>query len=164
MATATVIDGAPKPARFWLHPMFISYAMGPAALVTLVILRQLGYIAQTPILLWLGVFIAIPVSSWTMELLYRKEPTRIHLHERIAVHAAAVTVVIYLSGWGPVLVAAFAFVALENVSHDGSETWKVTALWSLAGIAVGELLTWAGLFPSLLPVGKGALVASWAPS
>jgi diguanylate cyclase (GGDEF)-like protein/PAS domain S-box-containing protein len=159
VAPSSAIDGNPKPGRFWLHPMFISYAMGPAALVTLVILRQLGYIAQTPIALWLGVFIAIPVSSWAMELYYRKEPTRIHLHERIAVHAAAVTVVIYLSGWGPVLVAAFAFVALENVSHDGSSTWKVTALWSMIAIATGELLTWAGWFPSRLPVGEGAVLA-----
>ena len=62
--------------------------------------------------------------------------------------------VIYLSGWGPVLTAAFAFVALENVSHDGSRTWRRTALWSLLGIVVGQVAIWQHWAPSFLSVGK----------
>src|SRR6202040_2965472 len=62
----------------------------------------------------------------------------------------AVTTVIYLSGWGPVLTGAFAFVALENVSHDGSRAWRITTLWSMAGIAVGQLAVFQGWAPSFL--------------
>ena len=84
----------------------------------------------------------------------RRHPTTLWLNARVAWHAAAVTAVIYLSGWGPVLIGAFAFVALENVSHDGSRTWRRTALWSLLGIAVGQVAIWQGWAPSFLSVGK----------
>ena len=57
----------------------------------------------------------------------------------MAIQVAAVTTVIYLSGWGPVLCGAFAFLALENVSRCGSRVWRFTALWSLLGIACGQL-------------------------
>jgi diguanylate cyclase (GGDEF)-like protein/PAS domain S-box-containing protein len=66
------------------------------------------------------------------------------------VQAAGVTTVIYLTGWGPVLSGAYAFLALENVSHSGSRVWRVTALWSLVGIAVGQLLISEGWAPSKL--------------
>ena len=54
---------------------------------------------------------AAPTASTT--------PTRTGsgLHIRVAVQAASVTAVIYLSGWGPVLSGAYAFLALENVAR-----------------------------------------------
>ena len=77
-------------------------------------------------------------------------PSRLRINARVAWHAGVVTTVIYLSGWGPVLVGAFTFAALETVSHDGSRTWRVSALWSLVGISVGQLLIWQGWAPSFL--------------
>jgi len=58
--------------------------------------------------------------------------------------------VIYLSGWGPVLTGAFAFVALENLAHDGSRTWRITLLWSLVGIAIGQVAIAEDWMPSFL--------------
>ena len=74
---------------------------------------------------------------------------------RVAQNVAAVTLVIYLTGWGPVLVLAFAFVALENIAHDGSRLWRVAALWSLLGIAAGQAAIWAGWAPSVLSASQG---------
>ncbi len=145
----------PPPKRPRLNPYILGYAMGPAALVAILVLRHFGVVAHEPVWLWLAVFVAIPVTSASCEILYRRRPTTLRLHARVAVHAAAVTTVIYLSGWGPVLIGAFAFVALENVSHDGSRTWRVTALWSLLGIAIGQVAIWQGWAPSFLSVGKG---------
>jgi len=147
------------PARFGgrlprLNPYVLGYLMGPAALVAILLLRSYGVVALEPVPVWLGVFVAIPVTSAMCELLYRRKPTALRRHARVACHAAAVTVVIYLTGWGPVLTGAFAFVALENVSHDGSRTWKVTALWSILGIAIGQIAVWRGWLPSLLSVDK----------
>ena len=137
-----------------LNPHVLGYLMGPAALVAILLLRSYGVVAREPVPVWLGVFVAIPATSGLCDVLYRRRPTALRLHLRVACHAAAVTVVIYLTGWGPVLTGAFVFVALENVSHDGSRTWKVTALWSILAIAIGQIAVWQGWVPSLLSVSK----------
>ncbi len=146
---------ATHPRRPRLNPHVLSYLMGPAALVALIGLRRLGVVAKEPVWLWLAVFVAIPATSLVVEALYRRSPTTLMLNARVACHAAAVTVVIYLTGWGPVLTGAFAFTALENVAHDGSRTWRLTALWSLMGIVVGQVAIWQGWAPSFLSVSYG---------
>ncbi len=151
---ASEADAPARSRRARMNPYILGYAMGPAALVTILFLRNFGVVAREPVWLWLVVFAAIPLASMTLEFLCRRNPTTVRLNARVACHAAAVTVVIYLSGWGPVLVGAFAFVALENVSHDGSRTWRRTALWSVLGIAGGQVAIWQGWAPSLLSVGK----------
>src|ERR1700688_1631158 len=147
-------DEQPPRKRARLNPSILSYSMGPAALVIILILRHFGVVAPEPVWLWLSVFVAIPVTSVVLDVLYGRKPTTVRLHLRVGCHAAAVTTVIYLSGWGPVLTGAFAFVALENVSHDGSRTWRLTALWSLLGITVGQVAIWQRWVPSVLSVGK----------
>jgi diguanylate cyclase (GGDEF)-like protein/PAS domain S-box-containing protein len=148
-------DAADPPSkRHRLNPSILAYSMGPAALATLLFLRHFGVVAHVSVWLWLAVFTAIPAGSVGLEALCRRNPSRLWLNARVAWHAAAVTMVIYLSGWGPVLTAAFAFVALENVSHDGSRTWRRTALWSFTGIAVGQVAIWQHWVPSFLSVGK----------
>ncbi len=136
--------------RIRLNPYLLGYVMGPAALVVILLLERFRMIAQQPLWLWLAVFVTIPSLSIALEVWYRRRPCRLRLHARVAWHAATVTAVIYLSGWGPVLVMAFAFVALENVSHDGSKAWRVTALWSVAGITVGQIAIWMQWAPSFL--------------
>ena len=139
------VTGTARPARRALNPSLLAYLMGPAALAAILLLMHFHDVAQEPVWGWVAVFIAVPVSSLTGDHLYRRWPTATSLHVRVAVQAAGVTTVIYLTGWGPVLSGAYAFLALENVSHSGSRVWRVTALWSLVGIAVGQLLISAGL-------------------
>jgi diguanylate cyclase (GGDEF)-like protein/PAS domain S-box-containing protein len=145
--------GSSPPRR--LNPHLLGYLMGPSALVAILLLRAFGVVAHEPVSVWLAVFAAIPAASMACDVVYGRHPTRVWRHTRVACHAAAVTVVIYLSGWGPVLTGAFAFVALENVSHDGSRIWKITTLWSLLGIAVGQVCIWQRWAPSFLSVAKG---------
>jgi len=132
----------------------LSYLMGPAAFVVLLVLRRFGVIAREPIWLYVAVFTAIPAAGLSADFLYRRNPSRARLHLRVAVHAAAVTVVIYMSGWGPMLVGAYAFVALENISHSGSKIWRVTTMWSLLGIALGQIAIWQSVAPSLISLSK----------
>src|SRR3984957_1407062 len=161
-SVASTWSAQPSPAatesrpskRARLNPYILGYSMGPAALATLLFLRHFGVVAHVPVWLWLAVFAAIPAGSVALEFQCRRNPSTLWLNARVARRAAAVTAVVYLSGWGPVLVGAFAFVALENVSHDGSRTWRRTALWSLLGIAGGQVAIWQGWAPSFLSVGK----------
>ena len=77
---------------------------------------------------------------------------------------AAVTVASYLTGWGPVLWAAYAFVALENLARVGSVSSQPIVLCSLLGMAIGQFCLSQGWFPSELspgeplPGGDGRLV------
>ncbi len=153
------VSGAAGPARRTLDPSLLAYLMGPAALAAILLLMHFHDVAQEPVWGWVAVFIAVPVSSLTCDHLYRWRPTSMTLHARVAVQAAGVTTVIYLTGWGPVLSGAYAFLALENVSHSGSRVWRVTALWSLAGIAVGQLLISQGWAPSILSTSESDALA-----
>ena len=57
---------------------------------------------------------------------------------------------------------AFAFVALENISRDGSRLWRATARWSLLGIAAGQAAIWAGWAPSVLSTSRANALALMA--
>ncbi len=145
--------------RRFVKPTTLAYLMGPAALVALLVLMRYHDVAQEPVWLWVAVFMLVPLVSLAVDRLYAFRPGRLTLHARVATQAAAVTVVIYLSGWGPVLAGAYAFLALENVSHGGSRVWRVTALWSLTGIAAGQVAISYGWAPSALSVSKANALA-----
>ncbi|MGA2836376.1 MAG: EAL domain-containing protein [Acidimicrobiales bacterium] len=142
-----------------IGPSLVAYLMGPVALVTILVLMHYGDVAREPAWLWVAVFVAVPASSLLVDRLYTDNSTRVTMHIRIAVQAAAVTAVIYLTGWGPVLWGAFAFLALENVSRGGSSVWRITALWSLVGIGLGQFLIWQGWMPSRLTMAEANSLA-----
>jgi diguanylate cyclase (GGDEF)-like protein/PAS domain S-box-containing protein len=133
-----------------LDPTKLAYLIGPAAFVVLLLLKQLGYTERQSLWLWLGVFIAIFAVNFVVDQIYNDRPSRLTLNLRVVSQVAAVTVVIYLTGWGPVLWGAYAFIALENVARGGSRVWLTTAAWSLAGMAVGQFSLAQGWFPSEL--------------
>jgi diguanylate cyclase (GGDEF)-like protein/PAS domain S-box-containing protein len=149
----------PRRGRVRLNPRVLAYGMGPAALLVLLVLDRYGMIAREPVWMWLVVFTVVPASSAAIEIAYQRRPDTLRLHARIACHAAAVTAVIYLTGWGPVLTGAYAFVALENLSQHGSKVWRVTALWSTVGILAGQLALWQGIVPSSLSVSRTPALA-----
>ncbi len=151
---------SPRPAgRRYLNPRMLAYLMGPAALGALLVLMRFGEAARESAWLWLAIFVTIPLLSVAGDRLYDARPDQRRLHLRIAIQAAAVTAVIYLSGWGPVLWGAYAFLALENVARSGSRVWRITALWSLVGIGLGQVAVWQKVFPSFLALSQANALA-----
>jgi len=142
-----------------IGPTYLAYLIGPFALVAVLLLMHFGAIVREPTWVWIAVFIAVPLSSLIADALSRAQPSMITTHLRIATHASAVAAVIYLTGWGPVLWGAFAFIALENVSNDGSRSWSITAFWSLAAIGAGQLLIAEGVMPTKLTMAEGTALA-----
>src|SRR5712692_6435208 len=57
--------------------------------------------------------------------------SRASVHVRVLVQTAVVTATLYVTGWGPVLAVAYAFMAQENVARSGSKTWRITAGWTV---------------------------------
>ena len=142
-----------------LNPSLLAYLMGPAAFVVLIVLMHFNLVVREPLWVWAIVFVAIPVSNLVVDGVYHHYPGWAGLNLRVAVQAAAVTVVIYLSGWGSVLTMAFAFLAIENVAHDGSRVWRITALWSLVGITIGQVYLTLDWLPSVLTVTQANALA-----
>ncbi len=146
--------------RPWFNPTVIAYFMAPCALVVILLLMHFDVIVKRPALAWVAVLGGVLAVAYPVNRLYRERPTRLRLHFRILVGAAAVTSVTYLTGWGPVLIGAYAFLALDSISQDGSEVWPIVTFWSLVALAVGQLGIAQGWLPSVLSVHQGnAMVA-----
>ena len=159
-ADAVAIERAERPDDRGLSPVILGYAAGPLALVLVAVFLHFGLVARLP--LWsyvavVGVTLALSmaVEGW------REEPAgSIKLHARLGLHVLAVTVAIYMTGWGPVLGMAYAFVALEELQQCGAAMWRGVMCWSLVCIAVAQVLVWRGVAPSFLkPVDAEAIGA-----
>ena len=133
-----------------LGPRKLAYLIGPVAFLVILLLMRVGYTARESAWTWLGVFAAIVALNLIADHYYEVRPGTVTLNLRVMIQVAAVTAVIYLTGWGPVLWGAYAFIALENVARGGSRVWRTTALWSLVGMAVGQFSLTRGWLPSEL--------------
>jgi diguanylate cyclase (GGDEF)-like protein/PAS domain S-box-containing protein len=140
-------------------PSFLAYLMGPLALALILALMHIGLVVHRSPWLWVGVFAVVLTTSALVDQLSSRHPSGRWVTLWFAQNAAAVTVVIYLSGWGPILVLAFAIVALENIARYGSGAWRSSLVWSLLGIAVGQFGIWLGWLPSEFTTAKGNALA-----
>jgi diguanylate cyclase len=133
-----------------LSPTVLSYVVGPIALAILLVFRHFGLIARLPIWAYVAALLGAGVVSMAVEPWHLAPAGSLRRYARTAVHLTAVSVVIYMTGWGPALVMAYAFVALEEVESGGAALWRPVMILSLANIAVAQFLIWEGLAPSFL--------------
>jgi len=154
-----VTPATPVAASRRLNPTTLGYLIGPAAFVAIVGLMHFGFVERVSTWAWLAIFIAVPVSNLAVDRVHAAWPSRTTFDLRVAVQVASVTAVIFLTGWGPVLWGAYAFVALADISGVGSWAWRPVALWSLLGMVVGEFCIWLGWFPSRLSFAQATALA-----
>lgn len=145
-------------ARFRMDPRVIGYLMGPLAFVAILVLMHFGYVVHISPWAWVGVFILVPIVNLVVDRVYERRQSPAALNLRVATQVAAVTAVIYLTGWGPVLWGAYAFIALEVISRCGSRAWVSVVGWSLTGMAVGQVSMWQGWIPSRLPMPQATAI------
>jgi diguanylate cyclase len=148
--TADGVSEALSTGHRSLSPQVLSYVVGPVALVVLVIFRHYGVVAQVPLWAYVAAIAGAAVCSMAVEQ-WHSEPIRSwKFQSRLAIHVLAVTTVIYMTGWGPVLGMAYAFVALEEIQTWGAALWRSVMGWSLLNIVVAQYLVWLGVLPSFL--------------
>jgi hypothetical protein len=151
------------PHSRWRAPVLsvsaLAYLMGPIAFGIILLLMKFNVLARESTWLWLAFFIASPLLSFVCNRLYQLAPTPRRLHIRVAASAVSVTFVIYLTGWGPALVLAFAFLVLENIAAGGSQVWRTTAAWSLTGIVAVQVAIWQHWAPSFLSTSRANALA-----
>src|SRR6185369_8570929 len=86
-------------------------AMTVFALAALLGMRALGVIAPVNV----GVLVGITVGALALSnaIVYWKRARVLSLGIRVGIQVVAVTLVIYATGWGPVLSVGFVFVAAQ---------------------------------------------------
>ena len=139
---------APKSQS--LSPMVLAYVVGPLALGFLLVFRHFGLVAELPVWAYLAAIIGAGLASMVVEPWHSAPTGSMKRHARLAIHVAAVSTVVYMSGWGPALAMAYAFVAIEEIQLWGAGLWRPVMVWSLLNIAVAQYLVWLGLLPSML--------------
>ncbi|MGD0881280.1 MAG: EAL domain-containing protein [Acidimicrobiales bacterium] len=157
------LDPAPEPSpatpsRKHLNPTSLGYLIGPIAFVAVLLLMRFHYVVHESAWIWLGVFIAIPVTNLAADHLHSTHPSPLSFHVQLVIKIASVTAAIYLTGWGPVLWGAYAFVALEVIAQSGSWAWRPVALWSLVAMGSGDLLIWLGWLPCTLSFARASAI------
>jgi diguanylate cyclase (GGDEF)-like protein len=143
-----------------LSPLVLAYVVGPVALGVLLVFRSFGLVAPVTIWAYLGAIAGAGILSMLVEPWHSAPAGSLKLHARLAIHVAAVTVVIYMTGWGPALGMAYAFVALQELQTWGAFLWRPVLCWSLLNIAVGQLLVGLGLVPSMLKTSQAETIGA----
>jgi diguanylate cyclase (GGDEF)-like protein len=143
-----------------LSPLVLAYVVGPVALGVLLVFRRFGLVAPLTIWAYLGAIAGAAVLSMVVEPWHSAPAGSVKLHARLAIHVAAVTVVIYMTGWGPALGMAYAFVALQELQTWGAFLWRPVLCWSLLNIAVGQVLVGLGVVPSMLKLSQAETIGA----
>jgi len=133
-----------------LRPFVLAYAVNPLALAMFWALRRLHVVAPEPLWVYLLVLWGGALVGSASEVWFRRQSSRASVHVRVLVQTAVVTATLYVTGWGPVLAVAYAFMAQENVARSGSKTWRITAGWTVLWLGIGQLAIWRGIAPSLI--------------
>ncbi len=143
-----------------LSPVVLAYVVGPIAFAILMVFRHFGLVSRLPIWAYLIAVFGSGVLSVLVEPWHHAPAGSLKLHCRLGIHVSAVTAVIYMSGWGPALVMAYAFVALEELQQWGAALWRPLMIWSLVNIAIGQWLVGIGIAPSFLSTANAETIGA----
>ena len=133
-----------------ISPIFLVLIVAPLALAALFLLRDFGLVSSQPVWLYLVVIAGAGALSVLVEPWGHTPVGSFKRWVCLGVHVTALTVVIYLSGWGPALGMAYVFIALVEMQSWGTALWRPLMVLSFTNIAVAQGLLWFGLIPSFL--------------
>jgi PAS domain S-box-containing protein len=133
--------------RFFMHA-FDSLLPLPVV----VVLHRFGYAGRAPVALLIVVMLVASVLQQpAVQSALAGGDLQRRLFWRIGLQLGlSTTLSIYLLGWGPLMVVGYAVSALQHIRWSGSRAWGPAVCWALAGIALGQAATAAGLLYSYL--------------
>lgn len=111
-------------------------------------LHRLGVLGDLPLGLLLGLLVAAGLGGELAARYWARDPTPARLWVLVGVHMLAVTVIIYAIGWGVTLAIGYLFMLARDLNDIDSRVWRPALVWTLAGIALGELAVALGLVSS----------------
>jgi diguanylate cyclase (GGDEF)-like protein/PAS domain S-box-containing protein len=134
----------------------VVYAMSPVGIAAYWYLRANDLLADTPV--WLmGVFLltASTANYVTTVWVTRRPDSLVRMHARAAASALATALVIYATGWGSMLVVAYAVGTAELLRTVGPTSWRPSLMWNLAAIVMGEVAVGLGIAPTMIDPNLG---------
>jgi diguanylate cyclase (GGDEF)-like protein len=126
------------------------FAAGPAAIAAVPWLQRAGLIAPTPLWIMFLLLVACSLSNALVIMLEGRLAPAVGLHLRAAVAACSTAWVIYASGWGSLLVIAYALAIADAMRIHGSRAWKPGLAWSMVALFLGEIAVEARVAPSIM--------------
>ena len=137
-----------------------AYGCGPFAIAALWWLRRDGMIADTPlwvvaVMLVVGGLANFGTTWWTR----RSPDSMLAIHARVAASALMTAAVIYSTGWGALLIVAFALGSAEILRTVGPATSRPNLIWNWIAIGAGEVAVHLGFAPSAVSIRVSHAVA-----
>jgi diguanylate cyclase (GGDEF)-like protein/PAS domain S-box-containing protein len=103
------------------------------------LLHWRGLLGQAP--LWLMIVLTVLAICLGQpefrQLLVGRGPDR-RLHRAVALQFGFLGLIIYLSGWGPLLAIVFPIITTMYLRSYGSAVWRPAVVWTLVCIGVGQ--------------------------
>jgi signal transduction histidine kinase len=112
------------------------------------VLWSLDLLGSAPLWLLLTLLTAAAVVSQVATMRWGADCGRRQLHQRIAVHTAMCTLIIYAIGWGPTLAVGYLVSVTGDLEMSGSRAWRPSLVWGVIGVAAGQVAIAAGLVSS----------------
>lgn len=136
------------------------YVAGPAAILGTIWLQRMGLLADTSVWI-LGAMILFTgaVNLWGTAWWAARPDSEFRLQFRVAASVLSTGVVIYLAGWGPVLLIAFALGSAELLRVVGPRSVRPNMIWNWIAILLGEAAISLGWAPTMIDVGLGHAIA-----
>ncbi len=133
-----------------IRASLLVFAAGPAAIVAIPWLQQAHLIAMTPLWLLIGLLIACSAANAFIITVESRLRPAWGLQLRSAVAAISTAWVVYATGWGSLLVIAYAIGIADAMRIHGSRAWRPGLVWSGIAVFGGEVAIGVGFAPSIM--------------
>src|ERR1700722_4404569 len=85
-------------------------------------------VSREPLWLWVTVLLSSLMITFAGELRWRSPPSAALAHFRIGLQVAVITVIMYMTGWGPVLGVGYIVIVRDLTIQMGARYWRTLAL------------------------------------
>ena len=138
------------------------FAAGPAAALAIPWLQRAHLIASTPLWLLISLLVACSLTNVMVIAIEGRLAPAWGLQLRAAVAAISTAWVIYATGWGSLLVIAYAIAIADAMRVHGSRAWRPGLVWSVVAVFAGEVAVEIGIAPSIMRPSTSHAVAGAA--
>ncbi|MDQ1384635.1 MAG: hypothetical protein QOG65_2014, partial [Actinomycetota bacterium] len=126
------------------------FAAGPVAIIAIPWLQHAHLIAATPLWLLIALLGACSLTNALVITIESRLPPTAGLQLRAAVAAISTAWVVYATGWGSLLVIAYAIAIADAMRVHGSRAWLPGLAWSAVAVFLGEVAIEVGIAPSIM--------------
>jgi diguanylate cyclase (GGDEF)-like protein/PAS domain S-box-containing protein len=149
-----------RPAQQRLEPFLTrlrrcasdpSLLSNPVVVGALCLFRSLDLIAPLPYWLLVTLVVAGGLVSIFAAALWGDDRRSWHLPLFVAANMGVITVVVYATGWGPILAIGFVFVSGSAFQIFGAKATRWILFWTCFWMVSGQIAIGLGIAPTLIP-------------